>query len=111
LRLYEGIIALPQGDEPIYFLGKATAQFGLARPTDALATLDRLQSQWPAFRSQEGHLLYAMALEAAERPQEALREYEALVNLLCRRGAARARWRCSTGWAALPRQNRSQPKS
>ncbi len=79
LRLYEGIIASPQGDEPGYFVGKAKAQFGLDRPVDVLATLDSLKSQWPNFRSQEGHLLYAIALEAANRPDEALHEYEALV--------------------------------
>jgi hypothetical protein len=80
LRLYEGIIALPQGDESIYFLGKAKAQFGLGHPADALATLDLLQSRWPMFRSLDGHLLYAMALEATERLEEALHEYESLVT-------------------------------
>jgi hypothetical protein len=79
LQLYDGVIALPMGDEPVYFLGKAKAQFGLRRPADALATLDRLKSQWPTFRSQEGHLLYAKALVAAGRLDEALHEYEALV--------------------------------
>jgi hypothetical protein len=79
LKLYEGIIASPQGDEPAYFIGKAQAQFGLKRPADTLATLDRLKELWPTFRSQEGHLLYANALEAADRPGEALHEYEALV--------------------------------
>jgi hypothetical protein len=78
LQLYDGIIALPQGDEPAYFLGKAKAQFALDRPADVLATLDHLQSQWPKFRSQEGHLVYARALEAAGRPDEALREYATL---------------------------------
>jgi hypothetical protein len=80
LRLYESIIALPQGDEPFYFLGKAKAQFGLDYPADALATLDLLRSQWPKFQSQEGHLLYARALEALGRLDEALHEYDALVT-------------------------------
>jgi hypothetical protein len=80
LQLYESIIALPMGDEPIYFLGKAKAQFALGQPADALATLDHLQSQWPKHRSQDGHLLYAKALEAAGRSAEALQEYEGLVT-------------------------------
>jgi hypothetical protein len=80
LQLYEGIVALPQGDEPAYFLGKAKALFGLERPNDVLATLDYQHSQWPKFRSQEGHLLHAQALEAAGRPAEALQEYESLVT-------------------------------
>jgi hypothetical protein len=78
LELYDGIIRSPQGDEPAFFLGKARAQFGLDRPADALTTLDVLKSQWPAYRSQEGHLLYARAAEAADRLEEALHEYEAL---------------------------------
>lgn len=78
LDLYEGIVKLPQGDEPAYFLGKAKAQFGLGRFEDALASLDALKMQWPNFRSQDGHLLYARALEAAGRFDEALKEYVSL---------------------------------
>ncbi len=77
LQLYEGIIKLPLGDEPIYALGKARAQFGLGQVEDTLATLEAMTSQWPQFRSQEAHLLHARALEGANRPAEALREYEA----------------------------------
>lgn len=78
LELYEGIIRLPQGDEPAFFLGKARALFGLDRFADTVMTLDLLKSHWPTFRSQEGHLLYARAVEAAGRLDEALREYETL---------------------------------
>jgi hypothetical protein len=80
LQLYNGIIALPLGDEPFYFLGKAKAQFGLEYFADTLETLDLLKSQWPKFQSQEGHLLYAGALEALNRLDEALHEYEALIT-------------------------------
>lgn len=78
LDLYEGIIALPQGDEPSYFLGRAKAQFGLNRFEEALATLDALKVKWPNFCSQEGHLLYARSLESAGRLDEALAEYVSL---------------------------------
>jgi len=80
LELYDGIIQSPQGDEPYYFLGKAKAEYALQRPGDTLTTLDRLQSQWPKFHSQEAHLLYARALEDLGRLDEALREYDTLVT-------------------------------
>ena len=77
-HLYQEIIASPQGDEPIYHLGRAQAEFGLDQPEAVLATLDDLKAKWPAYHSQEGHLLYARALEKAGRNDEALVEYAAL---------------------------------
>ncbi|MBW8857382.1 MAG: tetratricopeptide repeat protein, partial [Bradyrhizobium sp.] len=76
---YDHILKLPMGEEPIYALGKAQAQFGRNRPADALATLDDLQKRWPDFESAEAHLLYARALAEAGRLDEALEEYHALV--------------------------------
>jgi hypothetical protein len=67
------------GEEPIYALGKAQAQFDRNRPADALATLDELQKRWPDFESAAGHLLYARALTEAGRVDEALEEYSALI--------------------------------
>jgi hypothetical protein len=78
-RHYDHILALPLGDDPIYALGKAKAQFGARRPADAVATLDHLQAHWPDFQSAEGHLLYARALAEAARVDEALEEFSALV--------------------------------
>ena len=75
LVLYEDIVKLPMGDEPLYFLGKGHAEFGLGQPQAVLDTLDELKQRWPDYRSQDGHLLYAKALEAAGRPKEALDEY------------------------------------
>jgi hypothetical protein len=77
-RHYDHILKLPMGREPAYALGKAQAQFGLARPADALATLDDLKKHWPDFESAEGHLLYARALAEVGRIDEALDEYHAL---------------------------------
>jgi hypothetical protein len=37
-----------------------------------------LRKRWPDYQSSEGHLLYARALEASERHEEALEEYQAL---------------------------------
>jgi hypothetical protein len=79
-RHYVRILKLPMGEEPLYAVGKAKAEFGAKRPVDAIATLDELQKRWPDFQSAEGHLLYARALTEAGRPQDALEEFEALMN-------------------------------
>ena len=78
-RHYDHILSLPLGDDPIYALGKARAQFGAKRPSEAIATLDNLQSHWPNFQSAEAHLLYARALAEAGRADEALEEFSALL--------------------------------
>src|SRR5262252_1470145 len=39
---YDEIIARPLGEEPVFFLGRARAEFGLHRPADVVATLDDL---------------------------------------------------------------------
>jgi hypothetical protein len=75
---YVAILAAPQGDEPSFMLGRARAEFGLGETASAVATLDELKARWPAYRSPEGHLLYARALEAAGRDAEALATYEAV---------------------------------
>ena len=77
-RHYDHILTLPMGDEPRFALGKAQAQFDGKRPADALATLDDLQKRWPDFQSAEAHLLYARALAAVGRLDEALEEYHSV---------------------------------
>ena len=75
---YVAMLAAPQGDEPSFMLGRARAEFGLGEPALAVATLDELKARWPDYRSPEGHLLYAKALEGAGRDEEALATYEAV---------------------------------
>jgi hypothetical protein len=75
---YEAVLARPMGEEPIFALGKARAQFGLQHPDQAVATLDDLRQRWPDYQSSDAHLLYARALEDSGRSHEALEEYEAL---------------------------------
>jgi hypothetical protein len=75
---YEVILAKPLGDDPIYCVRKARAEFGLEAWQQAVATLDDLRRRWPDYQSGEAHLLYARALEAGGRTQEALDEYQAL---------------------------------
>jgi len=76
----EHVLSLPMGDDAVYAYGKARAQFGLGRAQDVVATLDDLQRRWPNYQSADAHLLYARALEAAGRTDEALAEYQAVAN-------------------------------
>jgi hypothetical protein len=75
---YDHILKLPMGNDPLYALGKAKAEFGRNRPAEAIVTLDDLQKRWPDFQSAEGHLLYARALADVGRPDEALEEFRAV---------------------------------
>ncbi len=80
LRHYDHILSLPLGDDAIYALGKARAQFGLGHPQETVATLDDLRARWPDYQSAEGHLLYARALEDSGHTEEALAEYQAVAS-------------------------------
>jgi hypothetical protein len=77
---FDEIVARPLGEEPIYWLGRARAEFGMGRSADAVATLDELRTRWPDYQSADGHLLYARALEEIGRTDEALQEYRALAD-------------------------------
>ena len=89
-RHYEHILALPMGDDAVYALGKARAQFGLGHPQEAVATLEDLRARWPDYQSAEGHLLYARALEDSGRTDDALLRISGGGELLSRRRSARA---------------------
>ncbi len=75
---YDHILKQQAGDEPLYALGKARAEFGLNLSADAIATLDIVRGRWPDFESADGHLLYARALSGAGRIDEALDEFQAV---------------------------------
>jgi len=64
--------------EPTLLLLKARLQFEKERTREAMQTLESLQKHNPDFRSAEGHLLYARALEAEDRIDDAIREYSAV---------------------------------
>jgi hypothetical protein len=66
--------------DPNLLLGLAQAQFAAGEPTAARATLDRLIAQNPSFKSPEGHLLYARALEGEGDLAKALEEYAAVAG-------------------------------
>ncbi|MBV8664099.1 MAG: tetratricopeptide repeat protein [Hyphomicrobiales bacterium] len=73
---YDRVLALPLGDEPVFMLGKARAEFGLGALDAAIATLEEVKRRWPSYQFAEGHLLYAIALEKAGRTDEALANYD-----------------------------------
>jgi hypothetical protein len=64
--------------DPNLMLGIARAQFSKGDATAARTTLDDLIRFNPDFKSPEGHLLYARALEAEGNTTKALEEYRVL---------------------------------
>ena len=66
--------------DPNLMLGLARAQFAAGTFADARGTLDELIRANPDFRSSEGHLLYARALEQEGQFQRALEEYKVLAG-------------------------------
>jgi hypothetical protein len=77
---YDEILTRPLGEEPIYMLGRARAEFGLGQQAETVATLDELRRRWPDYQSADGHLLYARALEESGHTDEAIEEYKALAG-------------------------------
>jgi hypothetical protein len=67
-------------DDPKILLALANAHFAATDYESAIATLDHLRDKNPGFRSADGHLVYARALEASGATPRALEEYAALVN-------------------------------
>lgn len=61
-------------------LALARAQFANGEAAAARTTLDELIAQNPDFKSAEGHLLYAQALEAQGDIPKALEEYQVLAG-------------------------------
>jgi hypothetical protein len=66
--------------DPNLMLGLARAQFANNAYTDARSTLDALVAHNPQFKSPDGHLLYARALEGEGNRAKALEEYAAVAG-------------------------------
>jgi hypothetical protein len=66
--------------DPNLLLGLARAQFAAGDAAAARATLDGLIARNPDFKSADGHLLYARALESEGRSEAALSEYATLAQ-------------------------------
>ncbi|HET7843935.1 MAG TPA: tetratricopeptide repeat protein [Xanthomonadales bacterium] len=78
--LFESARKGPHASDPDILLGLAQAQFARGDAAATRATLDALIAANPGFRSVDGHLLYACALEQLGDYDAALHEYEALAT-------------------------------
>jgi hypothetical protein len=78
IAVYRQILTGLYEHDPNLMLGLARAQFGKADAAAARATLDELIRHNPDFKSPEGHLLYARALESEGNLTKALEEYKVL---------------------------------
>ena len=78
IEAYEGGLTGIFEHDPTLLLGLARCQFARSEFGAARASLDRLIAHNPDFRSAEGHLLYARALEEEGNLDKALREYAVL---------------------------------
>jgi len=78
--VYRKILTGLYEHDPDLMLGLARAQFGGGDPSAARATLDEAIGMNPQFRSPQGHLLYARALEAEGNAEKALAEYQVLAS-------------------------------
>ncbi|HEY0107744.1 MAG TPA: tetratricopeptide repeat protein [Rhizomicrobium sp.] len=67
-------------DDPALLMGLARALFLSGDAAGAQASLDALQAADPGFVSADAHLLYARALEAQGKTDDALAEYRKLVG-------------------------------
>jgi hypothetical protein len=80
IPVYQRILRGLYEHDPNLMLGLARAQFAAGKAIDARTTLDELMQHNPEFRSADGHLLYARALELEGLPERALDEYKVLAG-------------------------------
>lgn len=81
LAQYRAARVRPHDTDPLLLLGLARCHLARAEPSDALDILEQLLATNPGYQSNDGHLLYARALEACGRSAEALSEYSTLVPI------------------------------
>ena len=80
LPIYQTCLTGVFQDDPKLLLGYAHAQFEAGDAPAARRTLDDLIVKHPDFKSADGHLLYARALEQEGQPERALDEYKVLAG-------------------------------
>lgn len=78
--IYQTCLTGVFAEDPKLLLGFAHARFAAADPAGARQTLDDLIRINPDFKSPDGHLLYARALEAEGNTEKALSEYATLAG-------------------------------
>lgn len=67
-------------DDPKILSSLSSAQFAAGRYRETIATFDRLRATNPGFRSPDGHLIYARALEESGEMTRAIEEYASLAR-------------------------------
>jgi hypothetical protein len=80
VTIYQNCLTGLFADDPKLLLGYAHAQFAAGDAAGTRTTLDDLIRKNPDFKSPDGHLLYARALEAEGNVAKALEEYAALAE-------------------------------
>lgn len=80
LPIYQTCLTGVFAEDPKLLLGYAHAQFAAGDAAAARRTLDELIQKNPDFKSADGHLLYARALESEGEVEKALSEYATLTE-------------------------------
>jgi hypothetical protein len=80
LSIYQTCLTGVFAEDPKLLLGYAQAQFAAGDAAGTRRTLDDLIQKNPEFKSADGHLLYARALEAEGNAEKALSEYATLAE-------------------------------
>lgn len=80
LELYNKALKGMYQSDPTLLLGKAEILYRKGLYSETCSVLDYLIRENPDFKSADGHLLYARALEADGKTAEALHEYETLAR-------------------------------
>lgn len=80
LPIYQTCLTGLFADDPKLLLGYAHARFAAGDCSGARQTLDELIQKNPDFKSPDGHLLYARALEGEGNDEKALSEYATLAE-------------------------------
>jgi hypothetical protein len=78
IAVYQEALSGLYEHDPKLLMGLAQTQYLAGEATAARITLELLIAKNPEFKSPDGHLLYARALEAEGNSQKALEEYRAL---------------------------------
>ncbi len=80
ITLYRSALTEHFADDPNLLLGLAKVQIEKGDFADCQKSLDDLRAKNPNFNSQDGHLIYARALEGQSKNDEAAKEYEAVAG-------------------------------
>ncbi|HUQ12375.1 MAG TPA: tetratricopeptide repeat protein [Steroidobacteraceae bacterium] len=80
VQIYKTCLTGVFADDPKLLLGYANAQFEAGDAAGTRQALDVLIEKNPEFKSADGHLLYARALEAEGNVEKALSEYATLAE-------------------------------